>query len=64
MSEKMRWIRLVGKKLSDRHDVWPSEIRVKIRGRRRIILMKLIRDRLPPRFRERFRKHLEEVMRR
>ncbi|HDD42730.1 MAG: hypothetical protein DRN61_06345 [Thaumarchaeota archaeon] len=58
----MRWLHLIGEKRDKRHDVWASEIRIKLRGRRKPVLLKLIHDKLPPRFRERFREHLGAVM--
>ena len=58
----MSWLHLIGKKLDGRHDVWASEIRIKLRGRETFTLLRIIHERLPPKFRERFGKDLEAVM--
>jgi hypothetical protein len=38
-----KWIHLVEDVKTKKHDVWPSEIRIKMRGRARADLMKVIR---------------------
>jgi len=58
----MNWLHLIGEKPDKHHDVWPSEIRIKLRGREALVLLRLIHDKLPPKFRERFRKYLRVVM--
>ena len=57
----MNWLHLIGEKPDKRNDIWPSEIRIKLRGRKGLVLLKLIHDKLPPRFRKRFEKYLEVV---
>jgi len=46
-------LRLIGKRKDERHDVWPTEINVKLRGRRRRDIL----DKIPKKLLEK----LEEV---